>query len=187
MREKITREEAKELIAETILTNSNCNLPRLKKDFPYYDYAEEINKYISEGVLKLSKENLDFIAKEEFFEVQFEKAFKPIYKLYFIDCFCKVINEYLEKKSHDLGIDVEVYGEVESTGECPCCHYYSIDYGEDGLWDICPVCFWENGGDSPNGMPLKEAQGNFKKYGAMDKGSLKFVNADAKMKYKKAD
>ena len=183
---KISRHEAKELIAETTLQKSDCEISVLKNDFPYYDYEEEINQYISEGTLTLSKENLERIEKEEFFDIQFEKAFRPIYKLYFMDSFPYVKNQYLEKKLKDLGIEATVFGEIEPAGKCPCCHYYSIGYGEDGLWDICPVCFWENGGDAPNHMSLKEAQENFKKYGAMDKGSLKFVNPNAKMKYRKS-
>lgn len=78
-----------------------------------------------------------------------------------------------------------VTGEVEKAGLCPCCEYYSIGFGEDGLWDICPVCFWENGGDGPNHMSLEEARSNFAKFGAIDERFLKFVDKVGKLKYDK--
>ncbi|WP_052444404.1 CPCC family cysteine-rich protein [Flammeovirga sp. OC4] len=55
-----------------------------------------------------------------------------------------------------------VVGENEGKGLCPCCRYYSIGFGEEGFYDICPVCFWENGGDDPNHITLEEAQKKLK-------------------------
>ena len=74
-------------------------------------------------------------------------------------------------------------GEVEPTAQCPCCFYYSNS--EELSWEICSVCFWEDGGNSPNHMTLQEAQQNFEKYGAMDIGSLNFVDKEGKIKYRK--
>lgn len=186
MKKEINRNEAKELIAETILSESNCNLSKLKVNFPYYDYSEEINEYIANGKLKgLTEQNFIKIKEEEFFEIEFDLIFRPIYKLYFIDSFHHVVNEYLEKKLQEFGIEIKVVGQIESTGQCPCCLYYSNDFGEDGNWDICPVCFWEDGGNAPNHMMLEDAQQNFEKYGAMDEGTLDFIDTEGKIKYKK--
>ena len=89
----------------------------------------------------------------------------------------------LKLNNTGLNFDDKVTGEVEKAGLCPCCEYYSIGYGEDGLWDICCVCFWENGGDGPNHMTLKEAKLNFKKFGAVNATSLDFIDKEGKIKY----
>nr|WP_199002067.1 CPCC family cysteine-rich protein [Flavobacterium sp. ASV13] len=98
-----------------------------------------------------------------------------------------VSNSYLELRLNSAGLnfDDKVTGEVEKAGLCPCCEYYSIEYGEDGLWDICSVCFWENGGEGPNHMTLKEAKLNFEKFGAINTTSLDFIDKEGKMKYNK--
>jgi hypothetical protein len=57
---------------------------------------------------------------------------------------------------------------------CPCCGNYTLN--ERGSYNICPVCFWEDDGhtgnideeSAPNGLTLREAQDNFKKYEAAD-------------------
>lgn len=58
---------------------------------------------------------------------------------------------------------------------CYCCGYKTLTEGP-GEYDICPVCYWEDdgsgfiGSDEPSsvnkGLPLSEAQRNYKKYGA---------------------
>ncbi len=94
-------------------------------------------------------------------------------------------NEYIQSRLKDLGFKLKVIGEDEQTGQCPCCFHYSIDFGEDGFCDICPVCFWENGGNEPNHMSLEEAQKNFKNFGAMSKSYLQFIDPEGGKKYKK--
>jgi hypothetical protein len=67
---------------------------------------------------------------------------------------------------------------------CPCCGYKTLDEKPPGTHDICPICFWEDDWvqfDDPdfrggaNEVSLKEAQKNFKKFGASDKKVLKLV------------
>ncbi len=184
---KFNRDKAKEIIAEMMLNESNCNLEELKDDFPYYDYIEEINSLLEEGkILGLSKQNHIRIQKNEWLDIEFSLAFKPVYQLYFIDSFLHVTNQYLEKRLLELKIESSVIGIKEPTGKCPCCEYYSIDYGEDGDYDVCPVCFWENGGNGPNHMTLEEAQHNFNTFGAKSKTALEFTDKEGKLKYKKA-
>ncbi len=67
---------------------------------------------------------------------------------------------------------------MENRYKCKCCGYFTL-IGEtegDVLWDICPVCFWENdvSGENPheysgaNHMTLAQGRENFKKYSACD-------------------
>jgi len=99
----------------------------------------------------------------------------------------KSLNSYISNKLSEFEIDCEVQGEVEPAGLCPCCEYFSIGIGEEGMYDICPVCFWENGGDGPNHMSLREAQLNFFQIGAINQRCLEFVASDGKLKYAKLD
>ena len=59
---------------------------------------------------------------------------------------------------------------------CPCCGYYTFDEPTGKTYDICPICFWEDGGDiDSNGVSLSEARVNFKMYAACTPKMLKFV------------
>lgn len=97
----------------------------------------------------------------------------------------KVLNRFIEEKLKEFGLTYEVSGDVEAAGLCPCCLHYSIDPGEEGLWDICPVCRWENGGPGPNHMSLEEAQANFKSIGAISPRALEFIDPEGPLKYAK--
>mgnify|MGYP000229644637 CR=1 FL=1 len=182
---EISRYRAKELIADATLDESNCDLLDLKVDFPYYDYADKICDFVSDGkISQLSEQNYIRIAKGQWFEIEFAIEFRPIYRLYIIDSLQYVTNLYLQKKLIELKVELSVTGDNEQAGKCPCCQYYSIDFGEDGAWDICPVCFWENGGNDPNHMTLEEAQQNFIKIGAKNESALKLIDPEGKSKYK---
>jgi len=63
---------------------------------------------------------------------------------------------------------------------CLCCGYKTIEQE----YDICPICFWENDlvqKDDPdfsggaNKLSLKEAQKNFKEFGAVERRLIKHV------------
>jgi hypothetical protein len=67
---------------------------------------------------------------------------------------------------------------------CPCCGFRTLD--ERGMYDICPICFWEDDGqddrdaDKVRGGPnrslsLTDARRNFREFGACDRRSLQFV------------
>lgn len=58
---------------------------------------------------------------------------------------------------------------------CPCCGYRTLM--ENAAYEICPVCFWEDDGQSdrdadevwggPNGqLSLRQARANFRAFGA---------------------
>ncbi|WP_080402945.1 CPCC family cysteine-rich protein [Burkholderia ubonensis] len=58
--------------------------------------------------------------------------------------------------------------------QCPCCDFFTLS--EQGEWEICSVCFWEDDGfrfddlDFPSGanhgLTLREARLNFRRIGA---------------------
>ncbi len=68
---------------------------------------------------------------------------------------------------------------------CKCCGYLTIS--EYGLYDICPVCFWEDDSaesdsenedfisQANNDMTLIEAKNNFRKFGACSEKFVKLV------------
>lgn len=76
---------------------------------------------------------------------------------------------------------------------CPCCGYKTLDEEPTDTYEICEICFWEDDGvqfrdpdyeGGANEVSLRQAQHNFIKFGACDKGSLKFIrhpnNSDIK-------
>ena len=56
---------------------------------------------------------------------------------------------------------------------CPCCDCFTL--AALGDYEICPVCFWEEDGDSDggNGVTLEEARANYRAWGVSE---LKFVH-----------
>lgn len=64
--------------------------------------------------------------------------------------------------------------------KCPCCGYYTLD--SKGLYDICPVCFWEdeevedhNEYNQCNRVSLSEARQNYLKFGSCTKDMRRYV------------
>ena len=64
--------------------------------------------------------------------------------------------------------------------KCPCCGYYTLD--SEGMYDICPVCFWEDNDevedpheyDDCNKISLAEARKNYLEFGASTKDVKKY-------------
>lgn len=66
---------------------------------------------------------------------------------------------------------------LEKNHHCPCCGYQTLH--SRGAFEICPVCYWEDDGQSeldiatvrggPNGkLSLRDAMINFARYGAVE-------------------
>lgn len=95
-----------------------------------------------------------------------------------------VRNEYLSKRvSEIMHSDQEVEGLQEQLHSCPCCEFKTLP--TKGEYDICPVCFWEDDGNteannysSPNHMTLAQARENFAKFGGVNEFSLQFLESD---------
>ncbi len=183
----INREKAKELIAkETISSISEDEAKDILTEYWHYDCEADICKDIQSGELpELNDELIKLIISSEEPSLSDKNLFAPLFQDWKIFKLKYATNEYLENKLKGLGYDHIVKGTIENAGLCPCCSFYSIDPGEDGLWDICPVCFWENGGDGPNHMSIAEARVMFSRIGAISKQSLKFVEKDGPIKYQK--
>ncbi len=54
--------------------------------------------------------------------------------------------------------------------QCPCCGCLTLD--EQGKWDICPVCYWEDDGDLAGGganhVSVEQARVNLRRFGACE-------------------
>ncbi len=184
----IKRNKAKELIAQaSIPFLSNKEVSDILCEYWVYDSEQDIKNSIEEGHLPiLEQEAISFMARNTLPDIPDRELFKPLIMDMQIHELKNVRNSFLQNKLTFLGcINANILGEPEKAGICPCCQYYSIDFGDEGLWDICPVCCWENGGDGPNHISLKEAQVNFESIGAMDKSSLKYVDSEGHLKYER--
>lgn len=67
---------------------------------------------------------------------------------------------------------------------CPCCGYKTFHTPPPGAFEICPICFWEDDDiqrDDPdyaggaNHPSLRQAQSNFKEFGASKIEMQKYV------------
>ena len=64
--------------------------------------------------------------------------------------------------------------------KCPCCEFFTLD--EYNIYDICPVCFWEDDGavmnedfSGPNGMTLAEGRAAYKEHGYVSDDISQYV------------
>ena len=75
--------------------------------------------------------------------------------------------------------------------KCPCCGFYTLTASQ--LYDICPVCFWEDSPeienpddyDERNGLSLNGARKNYLSFGSCKKDMLKHVRKP--MEYEKME
>jgi len=67
---------------------------------------------------------------------------------------------------------------------CSCCGYITLNEKEQGTYEICEICFWENDSaqlDNPdyiggaNKVSLRQAQKNFLEFGACEMEMIKNV------------
>lgn len=190
MKIKIERDKAKDLIVERqyfFLTESD-KLKILERIFPVLEDTEYVRDLIADGELpNLDEKIIQFIESKEYLTIPIHKSLKPIFMYELKEGLIGVTNEYLEIHLNSHEHTYIVTGLIEEKGVCPCCKFYAIAPGEDGLHNICPVCFWQNGGPSPNHMTLQKAQENFKLFGAIDKGALQFIDPEGKIKYQKKE
>jgi hypothetical protein len=186
--ETFSRKQAKEILAKNkILRLSKDEVLKILMDNYWgYDDEEQIRLDIANGELpKLSDDLINLIVTTRSPSFPLPAEVDTLLIDFMVFDFKYVTNKFLKAQLEEFGFEYDVHGEVEEAGLCPCCEFYSIDPGEDGLWDICPVCFWENGGDGPNHMSLSDAKSNFLKYGAISESDIKLVDPEGPKKYAK--
>lgn len=181
----ISRTRAKELIAEKNIASINTKeASSILSEYWQYEDELDIREDIRSGELpELDEKLISLMVNEEEPNLTDLTIYSPLFLDWKVFELKYTTNEYLEKRLQRFGLEYEVEGKVEEAGMCPCCKYYSIDPGEDGLWEICTVCFWENGGDGPNHMTLKEAQENFERIGVMSEKYLSSIDLEGPIKY----
>ena len=84
------------------------------------------------------------------------------------------LKEIYQRESQELGGDATTMdGQDHGTYACPCCGSHTLCH--ERSWDVCPVCYWEDGPvqyDDPtyrggaNEESLLEARTNVKAFGA---------------------
>jgi len=185
---KIERDKAKDKVVERryfFLTQSD-KLKILERIFPSLEETDYIRDLIKDGELpNLDDKIINLIESKEYLNIPISDSLKSLFVFELKEGLIGVTNEYLELHLNNGENHFIVIGNIEEKGICPCCQFYSIELGEDGFQDICPVCFWQNGGNGPNHITLEEALNNFKVFGAIDKTSLQFIDSEGKIKYKK--
>lgn len=186
---KIERAKAKELIAtkqaKSISIEDKYSI--LEGEYWWFENAEGIKEAIEEGEYPRISEHLIQIIHDNPCPTALDN---PEIDVLIIDALIhdlsKSTNSYLSIKIQELlNKKYIVIGLQEKAGLCPCCEYYSNEYGEDGYQDICKVCFWQDGGEGPNQMTLEKAQSNFKKMGAISASALSFIDPEGKIKFQK--
>lgn len=182
---KIERKKAQELVAKESLTLlSDEDVVNIITDYGEYENESEVREGIENGDLPLLNDKAILaLCSFSSSSIPDREIFKPLLMDFQVFMLNKVQNSYLEEKLKGLGLDCTIEGKPEAAAACPCCEYLSISPGEEGAWEICTVCFWENGGDGPNHMALAEAKRNFVEFGAIDKRSLRFVDTEGSKKY----
>jgi len=181
------RDAAKNALAQKQLLHlSKQEKIEILQEYWVYETVSDIEDSIASGDLPILSEALiHTIATSAPPTDYLPNDIEPLLLDWLVFSLDKTLNEYIRKQLHNVGIECTVTGEVEDAGLCPCCNYYSIDAGDDGRWDICPVCYWENGGDGPNHMSIDEARANFRQFGAKSQAHLKNIDPEGPLKYPK--
>lgn len=112
--------------------------------------------------------------------------FKKYIFIEFWKSYCRVLNEDFVGITREEFLSLFTINKFTHTAKfikkykCPCCGYYTLD--NEGLYDICPVCFWEDNNevedpneyDDCNKISLAEARKNYLEFGASKKDMKKY-------------
>lgn len=154
-------------------------------EYLVYANAADVEEAIQAGDLPALEEAAVARLAQGVRPERFPCELEPLLEDWLVHDLAYSLNAYIREESRELGHEVIIVGDMEHGGICPCCEFLAIDPGEDGMCEICPVCFWENGGDGPNHMTLADAKKNFEKLGAINERSLEHVAPDRKRKYRR--
>ncbi len=86
-----------------------------------------------------------------------------------VDAYCQgVSNGFLSEIINAItGYKVEVIGNVENLFNCPCCGFKTLTelYGiDEGGWDICSYCNWEDDGTIEENKHSSVNRGSINEY-----------------------
>ena len=112
--------------------------------------------------------------------------FKKYIFIEFLKSYCRVSNDDFVGLTREEFLSLFNINKITHRAKflekykCPCCGYYTLDY--EGMYDICPVCFWEDSNevedlnkyDDCNKMSLNEARKNYLEFGACKKDMKKY-------------
>ena len=154
-----------------------------------------VRKYNDKTFLKDSKkkhsyriENGNFFKNDKGININNLKIYK-FKKYIFIEfwkSYCRVLNEDFVGITREEFLSLFTINKITHRAKfikkykCPCCGYYTLD--NEGMYDICPVCFWEdndevenpNEYDDCNKISLAEARKNYLEFGASTKDVKKY-------------
>lgn len=112
--------------------------------------------------------------------------FKKYIFIKFWKSYCRVLNEDFVDMSRDEFLSLFNIHQFTHSAKllkkykCPCCGYYTLAC--EGMYDICPVCFWEDNNevedpneyDECNRISLVEARKNYVEFGACKQEMKKY-------------
>lgn len=183
---RLHRDAAKLLLARSRQVSlSEARKQEILDEYRVYETGADVAEAIRAGDLpELDEVAVALLAAKDRPQ-QFPGSLDPLLDDWLLHELKCALNSYLREELRVLGHEVIVEGQMEQGGVCPCCEYLAIDFGEDGMWDICPVCFWENGGEGPNHLSLADAKRNFEELGACDQHALEHLAPDRRRKYRR--
>jgi hypothetical protein len=182
----VTRREARESIARTRV--AQLTLDERAKVLSEWWVLDPEDEEWSELPGPLQEE---IKAQDEVPSDAMPSKYDPLLRLAMLYETFGVRNSWLQATLSEMAgsdLSIEVVGEPEEMLECRCCEYLTIR--ERGVYEICPVCFWEDDGSQeldrmsgPNHMTLREARGNFSCFGACSENALRYIVSSVRSMY----
>jgi hypothetical protein len=138
---RLPRDEAKRLLA----TSRKAGISEQRKlvildEYSGYENTGDVREAMRNGELlpELGDAAVAMLVSGNRPE-QFPLELEPLIEEWLVRDLKHASNAYLGEELRSCGHEVVVEGQAEQGGLCPCCEYFAIDPGEDGMWDICPV------------------------------------------------
>ncbi len=154
----------------------------------YIDEKDEEFHLLSKELQQEIKINSDDSPNQE---QAVDKRYDELLILVIMTDYYGIKNTFIIKELyHYTGEKVQLEEESELLLTCSCCGYKTLE--RRGEYIICNVCLWEDDGtkyrstfSSCNGLTLKDAQENFRRYGVCEEKLLDSVDKERFEKYDK--
>lgn len=180
---KISRDEARMLIAKSLLPNlSGEEREDLLVDWWSIDVTDSEFQLLP---IDLQRE----VTGNGQWRDPRDARYDTLISVAIADRYRGVSEAYLKKCLKRLGVvNPQIVGEHEPMHVCPCCGYMTL--ADRGEYEVCPACFWEDDGTDdpnqyslPNRLKLAEGQANFRRIGACSQRFVSHVDSEAAEKY----